>query len=63
MPLRLPPQTRVILIPSDDRRTREYVIGRGLLITLLALAATLAALLVVALTTWSVLATRAAQVP
>jgi len=53
----------VILIPSDDRRTREYVIGRGLLITLLALAATLAALLVVALTTWSVLATRAAQVP
>lgn len=63
MPLRLPPQTRVILIPSDDRRTREYVIGRGLLITLLALAATLAALLVVALITWSVLATRAAQVP
>lgn len=63
MPVRLPPQTRVILIPSDNQRTREYVIGRGLLITLLALTGALAALLVVALTTWSVLATRAAQVP
>lgn len=63
MPLRIPPQTRVILIPSDNQRTREYVINRSLLIVLVSLAAALAALLAVALITWSVLATRAAQVP
>lgn len=49
MGMRLPPNLRVILVPSDERPSREYVIGRGLLIFLGAVVAALALIVAIVL--------------
>jgi len=59
MRLRLPPQTRVILVPSDERPSREYLLGRGLLLFLLAVTAVLAVLIVVVLVSYGSLTRQA----
>ena len=46
---RIPRQTRILLIPGDERRSREYVIGRGMVVGLAVLLVLLAALLVLVL--------------
>jgi murein DD-endopeptidase MepM/ murein hydrolase activator NlpD len=49
---RIPRQTRILLIPADERQSREYVIGRGMVIGLVALLLLLAALLVLVLVSY-----------
>ena len=49
MPFLIPRHTRIILIPDDDRPSREYGIGRGLLFLLGALLLLLAAVIVAVL--------------
>lgn len=58
MKLRLPPQLRIIVIPSDDTPTREYSLRRGLLLGLGALLLSLAALTIAVLASYGSLSAR-----
>jgi murein DD-endopeptidase MepM/ murein hydrolase activator NlpD len=46
---RLPQQTRILLIPEDERRSREYVISRGMVFGLAALLLLLVSLMILVL--------------
>jgi len=61
MGFRLPPQTRVILVPSDERPSREYVVGRNLALVLAGLSVVLALLVIVVLATGGRLVRKAAH--
>ncbi len=44
MSLKIPRRTRILVAPDDERPTREYVLGRGTVVTLLAVLAALVVL-------------------
>jgi murein DD-endopeptidase MepM/ murein hydrolase activator NlpD len=61
--LRVPPHTRIIVIPSDDRSTHEFNISRRLLVALVTLLVLVAALLLMVILSYSALLSQARQVP
>ncbi len=61
MSLRVPKTTRIILIPEDDRSSREYTISRRMVIFLCALILVLTAVVIFVLVTYSSLAGEVGQ--
>jgi murein DD-endopeptidase MepM/ murein hydrolase activator NlpD len=61
--MRLPPRTRILLITDEDRPGRQITLTRAALAWLLAGAGLLLVAAVVVVTTWAMLAVRAARLP
>jgi murein DD-endopeptidase MepM/ murein hydrolase activator NlpD len=61
--MRLPPRTRILLVTDEDRPGRQVTLTRRGLVWLLAGAGLLLVAVVVAATTWAILAGRAARLP